>query len=108
MEQLLALENTEAAGGMSIWVILIIYAVIIGGMYLILIRPSSKRKKKEESMRKNAQIGDEVTTIGGIIGRIVSVKEDDTLVIETGADRAKMRIKRWAISSVDTVHDEAE
>ena len=51
-------------------------------------------------MRKGAQIGDEITTIGGIVGRIVSVKdENETLVIETGTDRSKIRIKRWAIGS---------
>ena len=60
-------------------------------------------------MRKNAQIGDEITTIGGICGRIVAIKEDtDTLIIETGSDRSKLRVKRWAIGSVDTIHDDAE
>ena len=58
-------------------------------------------------MRQNAQIGDEITTIGGIVGRVIGIKDDNqTLVIETGTDRAKMRIKRWAIGSVDTIHDD--
>ena len=58
-------------------------------------------------MRKNAQVGDEVTTIGGICGRIVAVKdESDSVVIETGSDKSRMRIKRWAIGSVDTVHED--
>jgi preprotein translocase subunit YajC len=74
-------------------------------MWLVM-RPSSKRRKEEEKMRKNAQIGDDITTIGGICGRIVGIKEDnDSLIIETGTDRIKLRIKRWAIGSVDTVHD---
>jgi preprotein translocase subunit YajC len=71
-----------------------------------MMRPQSKRRKEEENMRKNAQIGDDITTIGGICGRIVGMKEDnDTLIIETGTDRVKLRIKRWAIGSVDTIHD---
>ena len=91
------------------WIMIVIYAVFIGALYLIFFRPQSKRKKKEEQMRKNAQIGDEITTIGGICGRIVAIKEDtDTLIIETGSDRSKLRVKRWAIGSVDTIHDDAE
>lgn len=58
-------------------------------------------------MRKNAQVGVEITTIGGICGRIVAVKDEtDSIVIETGSDRAKLRVKRWAIGSVDTVHED--
>ena len=55
-------------------------------------------------MRENLRVGDEITTIGGIVGRVVSIKED-SLVIETGADRSKMTIKKWAMQSCDTVHD---
>ena len=108
MENFMVLANsTDAHAGGSMWTILIFYAVIIVGFYLLLIRPSSKKKKKEEAMRKNAQIGDEITTIGGIVGRIISVKEEtDTVVIETGTDRAKLRVKRWAIGSVDTEREE--
>ena len=56
-------------------------------------------------MRNNVQVGDEITTSGGIIGRVVSLRED-TVVIETGSDRSKIRIKRWAIQSNETLHDE--
>ena len=55
-------------------------------------------------MRNNIRVGDEITTIGGIRGRIVNIKEDE-FVIETGADRNKMLIKKWALQSCDTVHD---
>ncbi len=97
----------EAGGGASMIVMLIVYAAIFGVMYLVLFRPQNKKKKKEAEMRNNAQVGDEITTIGGICGRIVAVKEEsDSIVIETGSDKAKMRIKRWAIGSVDTVHEE--
>ncbi len=76
-------------------------------MWVIMIRPQNKKRKQEEQMRQNAQIGDEITTIGGIVGRVIGIKDDNqTLVIETGTDRAKMRIKRWAIGSVDTIHDD--
>ena len=71
--------------------------------YFLLIRPNSKKKKAEQEMRKNIAIGDEITTIGGIVGRIVAVKDDeDAFIIETGSDRVKMKFKKWAISSVDT------
>ena len=68
-----------------------------------------KKKKKEEANRKNAKIGDEITTIGGIVGRIVAVKdESDTIIIETGTDRQRLRLKRWAISSVETPLDRVQ
>lgn len=89
-------------------IIVILYIAIFAGFYFFLIRPQSKKKKNEEKMRKSAQVGDEITTIGGIVGRVVGVKEDDSLIIETGSDRAKMRIRRWAIGSIDTAHEEAE
>lgn len=77
---------------------LLLYGVVIGGMYLFLFRPQQKRRKEEEEMRKSLEIGDEVVTIGGIIGRVISIKEDsDTLVLESGSD--KIKIKRWAIAS---------
>ena len=74
-------------------------------MYFLLIRPQKKKEKEAQEMRNNLQVGDEVITAGGIIGRVVSVRED-TVVIETGGDRSKVRIKRWAIQSNETVHDD--
>ena len=83
-----------------------IYAVIIGLVYLFLLRPNSKKKKEEAAMRNNLEIGDEVTTIGGIVGRVVAIKDDeDALIIETGSDRVKMKFRKWFIASVDTVKD---
>ena len=72
-------------------------------MYFIMIRPQKKKQKEEEEMRKNLQIGDEVTTIGGIVGIVVR-----TVVIETGGDRSKIRIKTAAIQSNATIHDAKE
>ena len=105
MDNIWALEAAAESGGgnNSWWIMIIIYAVIILGAYFLLFRPNSKKKKKEEANRKNAKIGDEITTIGGIVGRIVAVKdESDTIIIETGTDRQRLRLKRWAISSVET------
>ena len=73
-------------------------------MYFMMIRPQKKKQKEEQQMRENLRVGDEITTLGGICGRVLSIKED-TLVIETGADRSKMTIKKWALQSCDTVHD---
>jgi len=89
-----------------LWTILPLVA-IFGLMYLMLIRPQKKREKKAQEMRANVEIGDEVVTTGGIIGRVVSLRED-SLMIETGSDRTKMRIARWAVQSNNTVHDTTE
>lgn len=103
------LTTTGAAAGgnmSSMLIMLLVYGVIIAAMYFIFFRPQNK-KKKEAEMRKNAQVGDEITTIGGICGRIIAVKDEtDSVIIETGSDRARLRIKRWAIGSVDTIHEE--
>lgn len=74
--------------------------VIFGLMYLVMIKPQQKRKKQEEELRKSISIGDEITTIGGIVGRVISVKDDsDSVVIETASD--KIKIRKWAIASCD-------
>ena len=87
---------------MSSYGIIIVYVLIFAAMYFFLIRPNSKKRKAEEEMKKSITIGDDVTTIGGIIGKVVAVKDDeDAFIIETGPDRAKIKIKKWGISSVD-------
>ncbi|WP_407382875.1 preprotein translocase subunit YajC [Ruminococcus sp.] len=97
--------GSNGAGGGSWWIILV-YIGLFAVLYFLLIRPNSKKKKQEQEMRNNIAIGDDITTIGGIQGRIIAVKEDeDAFVIETGPDRTKMKFKKWAISSVDTVKD---
>lgn len=88
------------------WLIIVIYVAIFALLYFVMIRPSSKRKKQEQALRDNIEIGDDITTIGGIQGRIIAIKEDEeSFVIETGPDRTKMKFKKWAISSVDTEKD---
>ena len=110
MNHLMALDTTATAaqgGGMSMIIMLLVYGVFIVALYFIFFRPQSKKKKKEAEMRKNAQVGDESTTIGGVCGRIVAVKDEtDSIIIETGSDKSKLRVKRWAIGSVDTVHED--
>ena len=75
--------------------------------YFLLIRPQQKKEKETQKMRQSLEVGDEIVTIGGIIGRVVVLKEDN-VVIETGSDRSKMRIARWAIQANNTVHDVTE
>ena len=86
---------------------IIMMAALFGVMYFMMIRPQKKKQKEEQAMRDNIQIGDEITTIGGIMGRVVTVKED-SLIIETGADRNKMKITRWAVSANNTANEKAE
>ncbi|MVB12959.1 Sec translocon accessory complex subunit YajC [Caprobacter fermentans] len=103
------LTGGTAGAGDSLWITILYMAVIVGIFYFLLMRPQQKKKKQEEKMRSSVQIGDDITTIGGIVGRVVGMKDDaNTLIIETGTDRAKMKIKKWAVGSVDTVHDTAE
>lgn len=100
--EFLAAQATSGKGG-SLSMILMM-AAIFAVMYFLMIRPQKKKQKEEQAMRDNLQIGDEITTIGGIVGKIVTVK-DDTLIIETGADRNRMKITRWAISQNNTANE---
>ncbi len=84
---------------------LIGYIAVIGlAMYFIMIRPQRKKQKKEEQMRNNIQMGDDILTIGGIHGKVVSIK-DDSLVIESPVDHSKIKIAKWAIQANLTIHD---
>ena len=90
-----------ASGSGSMWSSIIMMALIILVFWFFIIRPQRKKDKETAKMRSELQIGDEIVTIGGIIGIIVSMKED-SLVIETGSDRSKIRVTRWAISGKNT------
>jgi preprotein translocase subunit YajC len=70
-------------------------------MYFLMIRPENKRKKEAQAMRDSLAVGDEITSIGGITGTICAVKES-TIVIETGADRVRIELTKWAVSSKGT------
>ncbi|WP_295584606.1 preprotein translocase subunit YajC [uncultured Oscillibacter sp.] len=77
---------------------IIMLVVLMVVFYFLLIRPENKRKKKAQEMRESIKKGDTITTIGGIVGRVVMVNQD-TLVIETSEDRVRMEITKWAIST---------
>lgn len=83
----------------------IIMFAVFGAMIFFMNRSQKKKQKKEEEAREAVQIGDEIITIGGIVARVVSIK-DDFFIIESPADHSKMKIKKWALSSVVTVHEE--
>ena len=70
--------------------------ILIVVFYFLLIRPQRKRDKAEREMRNSIEVGDEISTIGGFIGRVVNIK-DDVLIIESSNDRTKLKINRWAI-----------
>ena len=92
------LTSTGAAGmGSSIIMLVAMLAIF----YFMLIRPENKRKKEAEQMRASVKTGDKITTIGGIIGTVVNVK-DDKIVIETSADQVRIELAKWALSSNET------
>lgn len=91
---------TPAAGGADMWTMPIMLVVFIGAMYFFMIRPQKKQEKQIADMRNNLMVGDEVTTNGGILGRVIHIK-DDIVTIETGSDRVKLKVRKWAISTVD-------
>lgn len=93
----------NAGWGIPMWAMLLIYVgifVLIG--YFLIFRPNKKRKKEEEAMRASLTLGSEVTTIGGVCGRVVNIK-DDNITIETSLDRTLMEIKNWAIRDIKKV-----
>ena len=104
------LENTTAtptADPLSSILPLIIIAAMFALMYFTMIRPQKKQEKETAQMRDNLEVGDEITTIGGIIGKIISIKEE-TCVIETGRERTTMRILKSAVARVDVHAEDAE
>lgn len=98
---------TAAAGGGSMMTSLLIMVALFAVMYFILIRPQKKKEKEQKAMQNDLRIGDEVVTIGGIVGLVVKTTED-TVVIECGGDRSRIRMKKWAIQENVTVREDAE
>ena len=103
---LLTLAETANQSKGSLWVMIAVYALLFGALYFFMIRPQKKKQKEEKKMRENLQVGDEIVTIGGIYGRVISLKED-TIVIESLSDHSKITIARWALQTNLTVHDDA-
>ncbi len=98
--------NMSEQGGGIIGTVLY-FAVIIAVFYFILIRPQKKQQKQLSKMIDSMRVGDDVVTISGVLGKIVTIKEDE-VTIETSADRTKLRLQKTAIKSVLTVHDEED
>ena len=98
------LTATGSAGMGSMLVTLVLMLAVF---YFMLIRPENKRKKEAEQMRSAVKTGDKITTIGGIVGTVVNVKENN-LVIETGADQVRIEIAKWAMSTNETAKAEAK
>ena len=78
----------------------VLLGVMLLMMYFMVIRPQRTREKQQTEMRNSIEVGDGVTTIGGVVGRVVSVK-DDTILVETGSDRVKIRLMKWAVQEVE-------
>ena len=94
-------------GGMESFGTIIMLVIVFVVFYFFGIRPQKKQEKETNAMRNGLTVGDEITTIGGIIGKIVSIKEE-TCVIETAHERTKIRILKSAVSRVDVKAEDAE
>ena len=99
------LEGT--GGGVGMMTTILMLVVMVAVFYFMLIRPENKRKKEAEKMRSDVKTGDRITTIGGIVGTVVSVK-DDKIVIETSGDLVRVELAKWAISSNETAAEAAK
>jgi len=104
LQFVLATTDTQDLGMSSLLTFLPLILIMVV-FYFFMNRSNKKREKQVQDMRSSVDIGDEIVTSGGIIGRVVSMRED-TIVIETGGDRNKVRIARWAIQANNTVHDD--
>ena len=97
--------GTQPTGGMLTMFLPLVFVFAI--MYFVMIRPENKRKKEAEQMRSSVKNGDMITTIGGIVGKVVDVKEDK-FVIETSADRVRIEFCKWALSTNETAAENAK
>lgn len=95
--------GAPAAGGSSMIIMLVLMFAVF---YFLIIRPENKKKKEKENMLSSIGLGEELTTIGGIIGKVVQITED-TITIETGEDRVRIQLKKWSISTTKKI-EEAE
>lgn len=95
----------DAGAGMGSTMLMLI--IMIGVFYFMLIRPENKRKKEAEQMRSSVKKGDKITTIGGIVGTVVDVKENN-IVIETSADQVRIELAKWALSTNETAAEAAK
>ena len=103
------LESAGAgtAAGPDMMSTIVMLVAMLGIFYFMLIRPENKRKKEAEQMRDTLKVGDEVTTIGGITGKVVHIK-DEKFVLETGADQVRIEFAKWALSTNETAAEAAK
>ena len=99
--------GTSGGGMLGIGTMVIYLVVIVLVFYFFMIRPEKKRKKKAEEMRNSLSVGDNITTIGGMVGKIVNVS-DNFITFETGEDRVRIKIAKWGISSTGKDTTESE
>ena len=97
--------TTEPTGGGMSMIFMLVAMVAV--FYFMMIRPENKRKKEAEAMRSALKVGDKITTIGGICGTVVDVK-DDKFVIETSADRVRVEFAKWALSTNESGAERAK
>ena len=98
---------TESTGGFGSYLTMGLLLVVLVAMFFFTSRSNKKQEKQAQNMRDSLSVGDEITTIGGIIGKIVSIKEE-TLVLETSHDRTRIRILKTAVSRVDVKAEDAQ
>ena len=101
------LTESTASTSATLLTTLLPFVILIVVFYFLLIRPENKKKKALNEMRNALSVGDEVTTIGGIVGKVVHIK-DDLVTIETSEDRVRIQITRWAISTKGTQTTESK
>lgn len=101
-----AANTAQPATGSQMLLGLLPFALVLLALYLFMIRPQQKREKEAQKMRENVRVGDEICTAGGLVGIVIRVT-DDTVVLETGGERSKIRVKKWAIHENITQMEEA-
>ena len=101
------LTTTEAVAGAGMGSTMVMLVAMFAILYFMMIRPENKRKKEAEQMRSSVRKGDKITTIGGIVGTVVDVKENN-IVVETSADQVRIELAKWALSSNETAAEAAK
>ena len=101
------LTTTEAVAGAGMGSTMVMLVAMFAILYFMMIRPENKRKKEAEAMRSAVKKGDKITTIGGIVGTVVDVKENN-IVVETSADQVRIEFAKWALSSNETAAEAAK
>lgn len=89
------------------WTMIVLLVAMVGVFYFLIIRPEKKKKKEEEQLRSSLSEGDKITTIGGIVGKIVDIK-DENIVIETSADRVRMELAKWSVMTNNSAQEKAQ